>query len=59
MRGLHLGSSGGCRPHRTEPTEEDMELAKRMDAVIDSCPDKDGAKYPKEDPVGAAFCLRD
>jgi len=38
--------------------EEDMELAKRMDAVIDFvAKHKDGAKYPKEDPVGAAFCL--
>jgi hypothetical protein len=38
--------------------EEDMELAMRMDAVIDFVSQhKDGAKYPKEDPVGAAFCL--
>ena len=45
-------------PAGPEPTEEDMELAKRMDAVIDFvAKHKDGAKYPKEDPVGAAFCL--
>ena len=38
--------------------EEDMELAKRLDAVIDFVANhKDGANYPKEDPVGAAFCL--
>ena len=45
-------------PAGPEPTEKDMELAKQMDAVIDFvAKHKDGAKYPKEDPVGAAFCL--
>lgn len=39
-------------PAGPEPTEEDI------DAVIDFvAKHKDGAKFPKEDPVGAAFCL--
>ena len=45
-------------PEDEEPTREELELARRMDAVIDFvAKHQDGAKYPKEDPVGAAFCL--
>jgi predicted RNA-binding protein YlqC (UPF0109 family) len=45
-------------PAGSELTEEDVELARRMDAAIDFvAKHKDGAKFPKEDPVGAAFCL--
>ena len=51
-------------PYKREPRpmpvmpSEDVELAKRMDAVKDFVAQhKDGAKFPKEDPVGAAFCL--
>ena len=37
---------------------EHVEMARRMDAVIDFvAKHQDGAKYPYEDPVGAAFCL--
>ena len=51
-------------PYKREPRpmpvmpSEDVELAKRMDAVKDFVAQhKDGADYPKEDPVGSAFCL--
>ena len=45
------------RPMPVMPSD-DVELAKRMDAVKDFVAQhKDGADYPKEDPVGAAFCL--
>ena len=45
------------RPMPVMPSE-DVELAKRMDAVKDFVAQhKDGADYPKEDPVGSAFCL--
>ena len=45
------------RPMPVMPSEH-VELARRMDAVIDFvAKHQDGAKHPKEDPVGAAFCL--
>lgn len=51
-------------PYKREPRpmpvmpSEDVEQARRMDAVIDFvAKHQDGAKFPKEDPVGAAFCL--
>ena len=51
-------------PYKREPRpmpvmpSEDVELAKRMPDIIDFVAQhKDGADYPKEDPVGSAFCL--
>ena len=45
------------RPMPVMPSEH-VEMARRMDAVMDFVMNhKDGAKYPMEDPFGAAFCL--